>query len=66
MSGPPAAVIRDRILAAVGLEARLAVDDGVASAADVDLALRLGAAHPAGPFEGERAAKPDGAETQDR
>ncbi len=66
MSGPPAAVIRARILAAVALEARLAVDDGVASAADVDLALRLGAAHPAGSFESERAGRPDGAETQDR
>ncbi|HET9615358.1 MAG TPA: 3-hydroxyacyl-CoA dehydrogenase NAD-binding domain-containing protein, partial [Candidatus Limnocylindrales bacterium] len=54
-SGPPTNVppgsIRDRILDAVGLEARLAVEEGVARAADVDLALRLGAGHPIGPFE---------------
>jgi 3-hydroxybutyryl-CoA dehydrogenase len=43
--------IRERILDAIGREARLAVDEGVASAADVDLALRLGAGHPVGPFE---------------
>jgi 3-hydroxybutyryl-CoA dehydrogenase len=44
-------VIRDRILAAIDREARLAVDEGIASADDVDLALRLGANHPVGPFE---------------
>jgi len=44
-------VIRDRILGAIDQEARLAVDEGVASADDVDLALRLGANHPIGPFE---------------
>ena len=43
--------IRDRILGAIDREARLAVDEGVASADDVDLALRLGANHPVGPFE---------------
>jgi len=43
--------IRDRILAAIEREARLAVEEGVASADDVDLALRLGANHPVGPFE---------------
>ncbi|HEY7131583.1 MAG TPA: 3-hydroxyacyl-CoA dehydrogenase NAD-binding domain-containing protein [Candidatus Limnocylindrales bacterium] len=43
--------IRDRILGAIDAEARLAVEEGVASAADVDLALRLGANHPVGPFE---------------
>jgi 3-hydroxybutyryl-CoA dehydrogenase len=43
--------IRDRILGAVETEARLAVEEGVAPAADVDLALKLGANHPVGPFE---------------
>ena len=46
--------IRDRILAAIDREARLTVDEGVASADDVDLALRLGANHPVGPFERAR------------
>ncbi len=46
--------IRDRILAAIATEAHLALADGVASEADIDLALRLGAAHPSGPFERER------------
>ena len=40
-----------RILAAIDGEARLAVAEGVASEADIDLALRLGAGHPQGPFE---------------
>jgi 3-hydroxybutyryl-CoA dehydrogenase len=48
------AAIRDRILSAIDREARLAVDEGVASAGDVDLALRLGANHPIGPFERAR------------
>jgi 3-hydroxybutyryl-CoA dehydrogenase len=43
--------IRDRILAAIELEARLAVDERVATAEEIDLALRLGAGHPSGPFE---------------
>jgi 3-hydroxybutyryl-CoA dehydrogenase len=46
--------IRERILGAIEREARLAVDEGVASADDVDLALRLGANHPVGPFERAR------------
>jgi 3-hydroxybutyryl-CoA dehydrogenase len=50
--------IRERILAAIGAEAHLALDERVASAADIDLALRLGASHPIGPFERERA-KPE-------
>ena len=49
-SGNPPA-IRARILDAIGAEARRAVDEGVATEGDVDLALRLGAGHPIGPFE---------------
>ena len=44
-------VIADRILLAVINEAWHALGDEVASEADIDLALRLGAAHPIGPFE---------------
>jgi 3-hydroxybutyryl-CoA dehydrogenase len=44
-------VIRERILLGVVNEAYHAVGDGVAEAGDIDVALRLGAAHPAGPFE---------------
>jgi 3-hydroxybutyryl-CoA dehydrogenase len=40
-----------RIVLAIILEAYRAADAGVASRADIDLALRLGARHPAGPFE---------------
>jgi 3-hydroxybutyryl-CoA dehydrogenase len=43
--------IRNRILGAVRAEAERARDEGVASEADIDLALRLGAGHPVGPFE---------------
>jgi 3-hydroxybutyryl-CoA dehydrogenase len=50
------AEIRDRILAAIGAEAQRALDEGVATAADIDLALRLGAGHPQGPFERARSA----------
>jgi 3-hydroxyacyl-CoA dehydrogenase len=48
-------MIRERILAAIGSEAHRALDEGVASAPDIDTALRLGAGHPQGPFERERA-----------
>jgi 3-hydroxybutyryl-CoA dehydrogenase len=41
----------ERIVLAIVNEAYRALGDGVASAADIDLALRLGAGHPAGPFE---------------
>jgi 3-hydroxybutyryl-CoA dehydrogenase len=44
-------VIAERILLAVINEAWHALGDEVASEADIDLALRLGAAHPIGPFE---------------
>ena len=52
-AGPaiPGPAIRDRILAAIHDEAERAVAEGVADPAAVDLALRLGAGHPAGPFE---------------
>jgi 3-hydroxybutyryl-CoA dehydrogenase len=43
--------IADRITLAIIAEAYRALDDGVATAADIDLALRLGAGHPMGPFE---------------
>ena len=45
-----AEIIR-RIRSAVAAEAILARDAGVASETDIDTALRLGAAHPEGPFE---------------
>jgi 3-hydroxybutyryl-CoA dehydrogenase len=43
--------IAERIILAVVNEAWHALGDGVASTSDIDLALRLGAAHPIGPFE---------------
>ncbi|HET7473120.1 MAG TPA: 3-hydroxyacyl-CoA dehydrogenase NAD-binding domain-containing protein [Candidatus Limnocylindrales bacterium] len=46
--GPDA--IRRRIEAAIAAEARRAVADGVASEANIDRALRLGAGHPHGVF----------------
>jgi 3-hydroxybutyryl-CoA dehydrogenase len=46
-----ASAIAERILLAVVNEAWHAHGDGVASKTDIDLALRLGAAHPIGPFE---------------
>ena len=50
-SSMPAADIEADILAAIADEARRALADGVATEADIDLALRLGAGHPVGPFE---------------
>jgi 3-hydroxybutyryl-CoA dehydrogenase len=50
-SGLGDAPIVARILDAVGQEAARARDEGVATERDIDLALRLGAAHPSGPFE---------------
>jgi 3-hydroxybutyryl-CoA dehydrogenase len=41
-----AAAILERIRHAIDAEAALAVEAGVAAAADIDLALRLGAGHP--------------------
>jgi 3-hydroxybutyryl-CoA dehydrogenase len=45
------AVVAARIRLAIDLEAIRARDDGVARATDIDVALRLGANHPIGPFE---------------
>jgi 3-hydroxybutyryl-CoA dehydrogenase len=47
----PPEVIVERIVLAIVNEAYRALGDGVATAADIDLAMRLGAAHPSGPFE---------------
>jgi 3-hydroxyacyl-CoA dehydrogenase len=62
-SNAPAALspdeIRDWILLPIVDEAYRARQEGVATAADIDDALRLGAAHPVGPFE--RAASAGGA-----
>ena len=49
-----AAAIAARILGAIDGEARRAIAEEVASASDIDLALRLGAGHPQGPFERSR------------
>ena len=46
--------IRERILLPIVDEAFRARDEGVATEADIDLAMRLGAAHPIGPFERAR------------
>jgi len=51
------AEIQSRILAAVDAEAHRALADGVATADDIDLAMRAGARHPSGPFE-RAAARP--------
>ncbi len=50
-SSPPAGAIAERITLAIVNEAYRALGAGVATVADIDLALRLGAGHPAGPFE---------------
>jgi 3-hydroxybutyryl-CoA dehydrogenase len=47
----PATEIADRITLAIVAEAYRARDDGIASGDAIDLALRLGAGHPRGPFE---------------
>ncbi len=43
--------LAERLILAVVNEAYRALGDGVASVADIDLAMRLGADHPYGPFE---------------
>ncbi len=45
------AEVSERIVLAVVDEAWRALDEGIASREDIDVALRLGAAHPIGPFE---------------
>ncbi|HYL40060.1 MAG TPA: 3-hydroxyacyl-CoA dehydrogenase family protein, partial [Candidatus Binatus sp.] len=47
--------IAERVRLAIVNEAYRALGDGVAEADDIDLALRLGAGHPVGPFEWARA-----------
>jgi 3-hydroxybutyryl-CoA dehydrogenase len=49
--GLPAEETRDRILLPIVDEAFRLEAEGVATRADIDVALRLGAAHPMGPFE---------------
>jgi 3-hydroxybutyryl-CoA dehydrogenase len=48
---PAAVAIAERITLAIVNEAFRALGEGVATAADIDLALRLGAGHPVGPIE---------------
>jgi 3-hydroxybutyryl-CoA dehydrogenase len=48
------ATIAERVILAIVNEAYRALGDGVATEADIDLALRLGANHPFGPFEWAR------------
>ncbi|QNG38764.1 3-hydroxyacyl-CoA dehydrogenase [Geodermatophilaceae bacterium NBWT11] len=50
VSPPPSRQASD-VLSGLLRDAALLVDRGTASAADVDTAMRLGAGHPAGPFE---------------
>jgi 3-hydroxybutyryl-CoA dehydrogenase len=58
--GAPATIepdaIAERTILAIVNEAYRARGDGVASEADIDLAMRLGASHPFGPFEWARRA----------
>jgi 3-hydroxybutyryl-CoA dehydrogenase len=49
-----AATIAERVILAIVNEAYRALGDKVASEADIDLAMRLGANHPTGPFEWAR------------
>lgn len=51
---PIPAGVAERIALAIANEAYFALDAGVASAGDIDRALRLGANHPWGPFEWAR------------
>ena len=50
-AGLDGATIAERIVLAIVNEAFRALGDGVADEADIDLALKLGANHPFGPFE---------------
>jgi 3-hydroxybutyryl-CoA dehydrogenase len=49
--GLAAEAIVERITLAIVNEAHRSLDEGIATAADIDTALRLGAGHPIGPFE---------------
>ena len=49
--GLEAAAIRDRIIAAIGNEARVVAAAGIATEESIALALRLGAGHPRSPFD---------------
>ena len=53
--GGRASEIVSRIEGAVAREAELALADEIATADSIDLALKLGAGHPSGPFESGRA-----------
>lgn len=53
------AEILGRIQSAVDAEAGLALSERIATAQDIDLALRLGARHPVGPFERARQSSAD-------
>jgi 3-hydroxybutyryl-CoA dehydrogenase len=50
-AGLDPATIAERVILAIVNEAFRALGDGVASEADIDLAMKLGANHPFGPFE---------------
>jgi 3-hydroxyacyl-CoA dehydrogenase len=51
VAGPLAPAVMDRIGAQIANEASFALGDGVASAADIDTAMRLGFNWPIGPLE---------------
>jgi 3-hydroxybutyryl-CoA dehydrogenase len=51
VGGADEGAIRSRIVDAIDAEARRVADEGVATEADIDRAMRLGANHPVGPFE---------------
>jgi 3-hydroxybutyryl-CoA dehydrogenase len=51
VTGDAPGLVLGRVICQLVNEAHFAVGDGVASAADVDTAVRLGLNHPRGPFE---------------
>jgi 3-hydroxybutyryl-CoA dehydrogenase len=57
---PDRNAIRAEIVSAIDEEAGIALAEGVASETDIDLAMRLGANHPRGPFERARGVLTDG------
>jgi len=57
--GDSPGLVLGRILAQLVNEAHFAVDEGIASADDVDTAMRLGFNHPRGPFEWAEAIGPE-------